>query len=425
MRIRSIAAILTILVVAAPPANAGKRGSNLDAPCLGHEGSPVESAGRGWTKIAPPAFAQALLPQWNSDFISDFAVDPTNPKRMFLTNNQAVMRSEDGGCTWKDVLDVPHDGANANRVSIEVPMSGSGTVHVLSVNNSGLYGDGVTLQTSHDGGSTWSTSADLKTESIGMNTCSLDAFKIAPSEPKKLYLCLTPASLALSSRPWLFYKSTDAGETWSLQSDLTTTALAFGPRFNAIETAAISYEVDPLEPDTLIAQGSYSGLGLGYLLTDALITFVAISTDGGISWSNSRFDEETAQHGPLALQHPAGSGRTIFWGAAQEIKVPTCGGDTGQGCVLVSPDDGASWSPMYLPMPQHVQELRAGEKEDQLLVANTEGKIFRFEPRTSSWVDVTPREDLGGVMDILSDRSSKQGFYFLRSDSIFVYRGKV
>lgn len=433
MRIRSIVATTIVLALVVPTASAGKKGLDLQAPCLGHEGSPVQSAGRGWTKISTPDFPDPLLPHSGSlgpqpsdlDVISDFAIDPANPKRMFATNNQVVVRSEDGGCTWKIVLETARarDSRTTPQVAIEVPSSGAGTIHVLIDNFNGLGGNGLTFQTSHDWGNSWTTSADFQNESAGMSPCSTVGywFRIAPTDSKTLYACLTPSALRLGTHPWLFYKSTDGGQTWSPQGDMLNGALAIAPRFSPIENSDLAFEVDPLEAESLIARWTSSGGA------NPATRHVSVSTNGGGEWSDLRVDDHTNENSPLSIQHPAGADRAIYVGSSQDATNETCGGGPGQGCVLMSPDNGSSWSPMYIPVPQQVWALRAGEKSNQLLVSTREeGKVFRFEPRIAAWLDITPKlESLPYVQNILVDRLSKQGFYFVRSDAVFVYRGKV
>jgi hypothetical protein len=39
--------------------------------------------------------------------IAAFAVDPVQPQRLHITNNTTVLRSEDGGCEWKEIYSLP------------------------------------------------------------------------------------------------------------------------------------------------------------------------------------------------------------------------------------------------------------------------------------------------------------------------------
>jgi hypothetical protein len=87
--LRAAICVLSIGIVASPFAVAGHSAIQLCAAMKVKD---------EWTIIQPPNFPEG------SEAITAYAIDPLAPATMFATNGSVIMRSADGGCSWKPVF---------------------------------------------------------------------------------------------------------------------------------------------------------------------------------------------------------------------------------------------------------------------------------------------------------------------------------
>jgi len=171
-------------------------------------------AGRTWTHLG----------LFDTQMIGQIVVDPRDPNRFFVAAlghpygpnaERGVFRSTDGGKTFQKVL-YRDEYTSANDVVID-PSDPNVVYATLWQQQQafweggGFGGGGSAIFKSIDGGTTWKPLTDgLPAEVLQANLA------IAPSNPKVLYAMVAPAGANGASGAVGFYKSTDAGEHWSL-----------------------------------------------------------------------------------------------------------------------------------------------------------------------------------------------------------------
>ena len=179
--------------------------------------------------------------------VASIAVDPSNPRSLYATSSAGLLRSTDGGNTWKALPGFPSN-ANINSVAVD-PSNGN----ILYAGTSPL---GALKST--DGGSNWiaidngipptsNESIDINGYSHAVNSLQVYQIWIDPNSPEVLF--------AGNSNGLL--RSTDAGASWTVSSF---------PSSNSVTSIVF----DPFAKGTLYALGS--------LLTK--------STDDGQTWTS-------------------------------------------------------------------------------------------------------------------------------------------
>lgn len=146
---------------------------------------------------------------WDSTGLSFPLSDGRNIRRLILdTDNTNVLiaaatngiyRTEDAGETWQQVL-------SGNYCDLEFKPDNHDTVYASTVSLSAPP-----FYVSYDNGQTWSASTS------GLNTSEIGRTKIAvtPAAPNTVYLLACDGNSAHEG----FYRSQDAGATWTLMSD--------------------------------------------------------------------------------------------------------------------------------------------------------------------------------------------------------------
>jgi len=259
---------------AAAPAGAFPR-----EPC---EGDPARRTTEGhWTLVAPPAF-----PAGEAEQITAHTVDPVTPRRWYATNGTTVLRTDDGGCSWRAVHRVTASAAGAATIlHLTVPASPEAhdRVYALAVRRpTGSAADNLSgspeLHVSFDAGASWRTASGLPPlvrpprADLGCDPSTSCGLHVAASNPARLYLHF-PATTIAGVEP--LYASDDGGLTWA-------------PR--GVPAGAGNPPPDPADPPTGVELGGVAALAVDPRSADTLVAAVAggavvRSDDGGRSWS--------------------------------------------------------------------------------------------------------------------------------------------
>jgi photosystem II stability/assembly factor-like uncharacterized protein len=267
-------------------------------------------AGKTWTHLGLREGQQ----------IPALAVDPHNPDRLFAAvlghpyganSERGIFRSNDGGVTWEKVLfkdentggsDVEIDPSNPDVIYAGMWQSRLGPwedSNAFPGTNGGLF-------KSSDGGNTWrKLTKGLPDDVVQVNVA------ISASEPARLYAALsTTKPTEYGSDAGLgFYRSDDAGESWTRITNDPRAAMKIGggdlpmPR------------VDPKNPDVIYVTG--------------IVT--SRSSDGGRTWMSLR-------------GAPGGDDYQNLWINPENPKVILLVADQG---AVVTVNGGGSWESWY------------------------------------------------------------------------------
>ena len=294
--------------------------------------------------------------------IPALAVDPRDPNRLFAAvlghpygpnQERGLFRSTDGGQSWQKVIykdentgasDVEIDPANPHVVYASMWEAREGPWE----DNNQVNGIGGGLFKSTDGGSSWHPLTNGLPKDLSQIYVA-----IAPSDGQRLY-----ATVAVASGPLAFYRSNDAGESWSKITDDPRPSGRIGggdlaiPRVDS-KNADVVYSASTVTMKSIDGGKTWSGFrgapgGDDYqnlwinpnnpniilLVSDqgALVTVT-----GGASWS-SWYNQPTAQFYHVAV--------------TPDFPYRVCGGqqESGSACLSSRGNDGAitfrEWHPV-------------------------------------------------------------------------------
>ena len=280
--------------------------------------------GKSWTHVGLPDVHQ----------VGRLIVHPTNPDIVFVAGlghpyganaERGVFRTTNGGATWERVLYL-----NENTGAIQVEFDGKNPQIVYGVmwehregpwENASFSGPNSALYKSIDGGTTWKpVRGGLPNGSEGAGRICLG---VGISDPNRLYAAVMDQGRGASG----FYRSDDAGETWTLTSrdsrlgtDVrvhpTNPDVVFdgniaayrsddaGKTWTSIKGApgGDDYQriwINPLQPDTMLFTADQGAV---------------VTVNGGRTWS-SWYNQPTAQ-----LYHVTTDNQFPYWvyGGQQE-----------------------------------------------------------------------------------------------------------
>ncbi|HEX8914526.1 MAG TPA: sialidase family protein [Humisphaera sp.] len=341
--IRTFAAVLLVLgavpaATAAPASTAPTGPEQLTAPFIGGEGGyavyriPSLVVTRAGTLLA---FAEGRLNK------SDHA-----------ENDVVLRRSGDGGRTWGPVQVVAEDGRNCLNNPTAVVLRGSGRIllmyqryplgkHERQV-KPGVAGDDTCLcfvAASEDDGRTWSKPADVtpqvKRPTVATSLASGPGVGIELARGKHAGRILFPMNQGpLSDCQVYAAYSDDGGRTWRY-GDLAPAGAA--GRGNEVQVVELS--------DGRVMLNSRGSAGKRFRK-------VAVSGDGGQTWSPLRDDEalpeSQCQASILRYDAPAAAGTTRPAGNGGNGTIlfvnPAVTQGRSRGTVRLSEDDGATWT---------------------------------------------------------------------------------
>ena len=267
-------------------------------------------AGKTWTHLGLR----------DGEQIPSIVVDPRDPNRVFAAvlghpygpnEERGVYRSTDGGQTWKKVL---YKDADTGASDIEIDPAHPDTIYAaLWQSRLGPWEDGNQYDGTHgglfkstDGGETW----NQLTKGLPDNLVQIQV-AIARSDPNRLYATTSTTHEAeyASGAGLGFYRSDDAGESWTKITDDPRPAMKIGGGDLPIPA------VDSKNPDVV-----YSA---------SIVTMR--STDGGRTWSGLR-------------GAPGGDDYQNLWINPENPNIILLVSDQG---ALVSVNKGESWSSWY------------------------------------------------------------------------------
>ena len=410
-------AVLAGLCLATTPGRAGPRPKGCAVPI-----ATVGSA--KWKRLAFPEFPE---PPANANVLSAyipanlFALDPTDPASMLVSNGQFVLASTDAGCTWHEVFSVYDHGptysghAGTPIKSIRVVTTPQGPRVYMPLD----YGNGVPLfARSDDFGDSWSVGqmelrvAPGSESGDGVVLGFPMKLTVAPSDPSTIYLPVRTSSYTPADQQ--LYVSDDGGTTWESRAEYHI-AFEYGWRVVNADTSCTPSEAacmgipfdqltaDPLEADSVWSAGENG---------------IYRSGDGGATWEK-RGEIDWSSIGPLwdmDVWHAPGR-------PAQVALI-------GSNFMALSVDAGQTWSTVDLLQPEGTtwvtgasatNRWRTGsivaEFKYQDSVHNQKAYVYA----SGSWTDITPPGLIPGpdgdqLTLAASDLSKKPAHYFVLED---------
>lgn len=216
------------------------------------------------------ADAQALATLKTADFHA-LAFSPDDPNVVFFGHHNGVLRSDDGGRTWRSLV----DRRNFDAMNLAVNPASPGQVY--------LAGHDV-FQVSSDGGASW------RPVSHNLPGTDIHGFTMSPEDPNRLFALVVGHGL---------YRSADGGRTWmGVTEDLPNDVMALGSAGG--------------NPDVLYAGSMRSG--------------VLRSADGGQHWAPG--SDGLNMRGAMALAVDPSVRQTVYAGLQGGLAKSTDDGAT-------------------------------------------------------------------------------------------------
>jgi photosystem II stability/assembly factor-like uncharacterized protein len=245
--------------------------------------------------------------------IPALAVDPRDPNRVFAAvlghpygpnEERGLFLSTDGGQNWQKAI---YQDENTGASNIEIDPSNPDVMYVSMwearegpwEDGNLVNGTGGSLSKSTDGGNTWHPLTNGLPKDLSQINVA-----IAPTDSRRLY-----ATIAMASGGLAFYRSDDAGESWSKTTEDPRPSGRIGGGDLAVP------RVDSKNPDIVYSAS----------------TVTMKSIDGGKTWSGFR-------------GAPGGDDYQNLWINPNDPNIILLVSDQG---ALVTVNGGASWSSWY------------------------------------------------------------------------------
>ena len=245
--------------------------------------------------------------------IPALVIDPRDPNRVFAAvlghpygpnEERGLFRSTDGGQTWQKSI---YKDENTGASDVEIDPSNPDVIYASMwearegpwEDNNTVNGTGGGLFKSTDGGNTWHPLTNGLPKYLSQIYVA-----IAPSHPRRIY-----ATVAIASGPLAFYRSDDAGESWTKPTDDPRPSGRIGGGDLAVP------RVDARNADVVYCAS----------------TVTMRSDDGGKTWSGFR-------------GAPGGDDYQNLWINPNDPNIILLVSDQG---AIVTVNGGASWSSWY------------------------------------------------------------------------------
>lgn len=301
---------------------------------------------------------RSVGPALTSGRISEFAVDPKNPKRYFVAvSSGGVWRTQNAGTTFEPVFD------NEGSYSIGTITLDPNNPNVIWVgtgenNNqrSVAYGDGI--YKSVDGGSSWKNMGLKNSEHIGK-------IIVHPENSDIVYVAAI-GPLWSSGGDRGVYRTKDGGKNWEKVLNIDE------------HTGANEIVMDPRNPDVLYASSYQRRRHVFTYVGGGPQSTIYKSTDGGTTWEKSASGLPSVDIGRIGF---------AISPADPEIIYAIVEAARGKGGTFRSRNRGASWEKMsdYHSAGNYYQELVADPVRPERLysmdtwmqVSNDGGKSWK------------------------------------------------
>src|SRR5688500_18353716 len=301
---------------------------------------------------------RSIGPALTSGRISEFAVDPKNPKRYFVASSSGgVWRTTNAGTTFESIFD---SGGSYSIGTITMDPNNSSTLWVGTGENNNqrsvAYGDGV--YKSVDGGSSWKNMGLKNSEHIGK-------IIVHPSNSDIVYVAAI-GPLWSSGGDRGVYMTKDGGKTWSKVLNIDD------------HTGVNEIVMDPRNPDIMYASSFQRRRHVFTYVGGGPQSTIYKSVDGGATWEKSASGLPSVDIGRIGF---------AISPADPEIIYALVEASRGKGGTYKSTNRGASWEKMgdYHSAGNYYQELVADPKRPERLysmdtwlqVSNDGGKSWK------------------------------------------------
>ncbi|HVF19882.1 MAG TPA: hypothetical protein VNA14_06535, partial [Mycobacteriales bacterium] len=328
-----------------------------------------------WEAILKPTFGSGPVG------MTAYAVQPTNPDVLYVTNGKVVMRSSDGGCHWDEVLellvnggDVALSSATTTITSITIPERGARRRVLLTAVEveQGVGQPHVIRSETGD-----ANSYDLADSGLPLAGRPTD-LRIAPSDDRVVLLALravpsvndTPVgpvppvggTPAPSAPVGALYRSNDGGRTWAIAAE-----------GGELGGAAV---IDDIAISDLAAEDVW-------VIADGVLLR---SRDAGSSFTDQGLTQ--------ASQDSAGYRFTALDVFQRRIYAFSRTSNSGSPVAVRSTDGGASYTAQNVPF--QVESAAHGARTTDVLVGTpvSDGSADMYALSNGRWVSVAPQNNL-------------------------------
>ena len=404
-------AVIALLIATAVPAGAAPPPDQCSEKVQVRQGSERKPI---WRSIQPPTFPEGLAPDgmWvGRNTIWSYAPDPFYPDRLYAADYDTLLRSDDAGCTWKEVFALETVGtelpptircdggirevadfqgipgcAHIASIDIAPPTGGQeGRIYVQvytywASTGASPFGAGLgfayttTIFRSDDGGATFKSLRDVSADGIA-SQAGVGELVIAPSDPATIYV--TRADWGRSS----IYVSHDHGATWTFQ----------GIEQSAFNTYHL--QVRPDDPNELWGTQS---LSVGDAQEPLRGPRLLRSGDGGRTWQEVEGPFEVALDVSIA---PSKHGTTVVVTEPDKI--------------WVSLDGAKTWEHVPACRPSAKGAVASGKGGTTFFVLCESAGVLRFDVKRRGGILLTTFGTQTDGEQSTASYSEAAGLFFL------------
>lgn len=373
--LRAIIAGLTLTLVVGPFAAPGASAAGACENVVPHG---------DWTTITGPSFTEG------SQTITTYAVDPVRPRLIYVTNGKTVVKTEDGGCTWKETfklellpsLDVPVSSALAVVTSVVVPEDPAARGNVFLLVEERLDGTDPDGPSGPLPGGIGLRPHVIKSEDEGGSWKAQDQGLPPVGDPRALHFAPSNADIGYVFVGNNLYRTADGGQTWQQRGSHPNVA---------------DYEIDPQVPDDL------------WFWAGALLH----SRNGGESSAPNNYVPNFVTHGSV-YRAPGGESRIMVY-------------DSDGGGWWRSDNSGRTFTPNVNSPSNNVISIATAAGVDAM-VLSVHGAVYRYQA-PGAWVEITPNIEQGverdpdapDILELQIDRTDSPSVFGRTANTIEVY----